>query len=103
MRAVAYDRADALLTHRGETGEHRARGLLAVEARELEGPGVGIAQSFPVLGDHHPAENGPADSGYGPARVEAHALDEQPIEREVRESQQLEQDNPAERRPETQR
>ena len=103
MRAVSHDRADTLLAHRGKTSDHRARGLLAVEARELEGPGVGVAQSFPVLGDHHAAENGPADSGYGSAGVEAHALNKESIERKVRESQQLKEDDPAERRPETQR
>lgn len=103
MRAVAHDRADALLTHRGETGDHRVSRLLAVETCELEGPGLGVAQSFPVLGDHRPAENGPADACHGSAGVEAHALNKESIERKVRESQQLKEDDPAERRPETQR
>ena len=103
MRAVAHDRADALLAHRGKTSDHRARGLLAVEARELECSGLGIPCGLPVLRDHRPAENGPADSGYGPAGVEAHPLNIESIKREVRKSKQLEQDDPAERRREPHR
>ena len=103
MRAVVHDRADALLAHRGKTNDHRARGLLAVEACELACPGLGIPHGLPVLRDHHPAENGPADSSHGPAGVEAHPLNEQSIKREVRVSEQLEQDHPAERRREPQR
>ena len=79
-RAVAHDRADAVLAHRGETRGHRASGLLAVEARELACPRLGVADGIPVLCDHHAAENGSADLGHGTARVEAHALNEQPIE-----------------------
>ena len=103
MRAVVHDRADAFLAHRGKTSDHRACSLLAVEARELACPGLGIPRSLPVLCDHRPAENGPADSGYGPAGVEAHAFNEQPIKREIRVLEQLEQDDTAERRPKTQR
>ena len=79
MRAVAHDRADALLGHRGETSDHRVSGLLAVEACELACSGLGIVDSLPVLRDHHAAENGAADSGHGAARVEAHALNKQSI------------------------
>ena len=80
MRAVVHDRADAVLAHRGEARGHHACSLLAVEVRKLAGPGLGGAHGLPVLRDHHAAENGPADSGHGAARVEAHALDEQLIE-----------------------
>ena len=103
MRAVAHDRADAVLAHRGETRGHRASGLLAVEACELACPRFGIARGLSVLRDHHAAENGSADSGHGTARVEAHPLNEQSIKDEVWETQQLEQDHPAERRREPQR
>ena len=75
-----HDRADAVLAHRGEAQGHRACSLLAVEVRKLACPGLGVMSSLPVLRDHHAAENGPADSGHGAARVEAHALDEQLIE-----------------------
>ena len=102
MRAVAHDGADALLTHRGETGDHRVSRLLAVEARELACPGLGVAHGLPVLGDHHPAENGSPCPCHGSARVEAHALNKQSIKREVWESQQLKEDDPAERGPKTQ-
>lgn len=87
MRAVAYDRADALFAHRGETSDHRVSGLLAVEARELACSGLGIPHGLPVFRDHDTAENGPADSGHGPARVEAHPFNIESVTCEVRESQ----------------